>query len=277
VEAFWRWWPSLEPAVRHLRFTGGEPLLSAEVFRLIDQLIERPRPRLHVSINSNMGFNLSQRELLLAKLSRLQASTKAVSLYASIDTVGRQAEYIRYGLDYPLFRQNIEAVAAHASPGLRIHFMITLSSLALPGLRDLLAYVLELKHKFPQHRIQIDTPHLQAPEHMSISLLPTAFHRYLDEAAAFLGENLLGNEGEPGFLRTEWQRLLRVKTVMKAQALPPARRGLLLKDFFLMFTEYDRRRGTNFLATFPEYGDFWEECRRAAGTGGVSAGSSPAL
>jgi hypothetical protein len=32
------------------------------------------------------------------------------------------------------------------------------------------------------------------------------------------------------------------------------------RDFFNWFTEYDRRRGTNFLETFPELEDFYFEC-----------------
>jgi hypothetical protein len=32
------------------------------------------------------------------------------------------------------------------------------------------------------------------------------------------------------------------------------------RDFFNWFTEYDRRRGTNFLETFPELTDFYMDC-----------------
>jgi hypothetical protein len=32
------------------------------------------------------------------------------------------------------------------------------------------------------------------------------------------------------------------------------------RDFFNWFTEYDRRRGTNFKTTFPELVEFMEQC-----------------
>ena len=32
------------------------------------------------------------------------------------------------------------------------------------------------------------------------------------------------------------------------------------RDFHSWFTEYDRRRGTDFLSTFPELADFYEAC-----------------
>jgi len=31
-------------------------------------------------------------------------------------------------------------------------------------------------------------------------------------------------------------------------------------DFYRFFNEHDRRRGTNFLETFPEMSSFWQQC-----------------
>ena len=31
-------------------------------------------------------------------------------------------------------------------------------------------------------------------------------------------------------------------------------------DFYRFFSEHDRRRGTNFLETFPEMNSFWQQC-----------------
>ena len=35
-------------------------------------------------------------------------------------------------------------------------------------------------------------------------------------------------------------------------------------DFYHFFNEHDKRRGTNFIKTFPEMIDWWEECKRLA-------------
>jgi len=37
-------------------------------------------------------------------------------------------------------------------------------------------------------------------------------------------------------------------------------------DFYKFFTEHDQRRGTNFLATFPEMETWWKECEQYAKT-----------
>jgi hypothetical protein len=36
--------------------------------------------------------------------------------------------------------------------------------------------------------------------------------------------------------------------------------SLAKKNFYLFFSEHDRRRGTSFLKAFPEMEEFWKEC-----------------
>jgi hypothetical protein len=36
--------------------------------------------------------------------------------------------------------------------------------------------------------------------------------------------------------------------------------SLIKADFYRFFNEHDRRRGTDFLATFPEMRAWWQEC-----------------
>ena len=39
-----------------------------------------------------------------------------------------------------------------------------------------------------------------------------------------------------------------------------------MKNFYMFFTEQDRRRNTNFLNTFPELTDFWNNCKDTHGS-----------
>ena len=36
-------------------------------------------------------------------------------------------------------------------------------------------------------------------------------------------------------------------------------------NFFNFFSQHDLRRGTNFIATFPEYEKFWIQCKEEVG------------
>lgn len=54
IEAFWKWWPDVSKDLKHFRITGGEPLLTKDTFKILDDLIANPKPNLEFSVNSNM-------------------------------------------------------------------------------------------------------------------------------------------------------------------------------------------------------------------------------
>ncbi len=263
VNTFWKWWPDLAPQLRHLRVTGGEPLLSPETFRLIDELIARPRPHLAFAINTNMGLNSGQMDLLNSRIKALQKSVASVTLYTSLDSVGPQAEYIRFGLDFARFRENIRAILENSEGRLTLSFMITVNNLCLPGLRDLMAYILELRRSFPQHHIGLDTPYLRHPRHMSVELLPMEFTKFIDDVIEYMSDNR-AQSGRVGFYDTEIQRVARIRKLIENSSFNWLEKIILKRDFYKMFTEYDRRRGTDFLKTFPEYEAFWRGCAKLA-------------
>jgi organic radical activating enzyme len=55
VEAWWKWWPEVSKTLNILRITGGEPLLQASTWRLLEDLDQNPLPSLELNINSNLG------------------------------------------------------------------------------------------------------------------------------------------------------------------------------------------------------------------------------
>ena len=260
IEAFWRWWPELAPKLRELRVTGGEPFLSPETFRLIDSLVSYPQPHLIFSINTNMGFNAQQLNSFLDRVESLRKSVKKIVLFTSLDTVGAQAEYIRFGLNYRAFNENIDRVLSKVKGPIRVTFMITVNNLCLPGLKNLMMLVRDLRMKYPQHEIGIDTPYLRDPAHMSVELLPPSFVSYIDEAIEYM-KDMSGLKVEAPFSDLEILRVSRIRLLMLQSSLTVSKKRVLGVDFYRMFCEYDRRRGTQFLTTFPEYQNFWKDCQ----------------
>jgi hypothetical protein len=57
VEAFWKWWPDLYPDLHTFRMTGGEPLMSKDVWKVLEYIRDNPHinPNLSLSINTNLG------------------------------------------------------------------------------------------------------------------------------------------------------------------------------------------------------------------------------
>ena len=61
-----------------------------------------------------------------------------------------------------------------------------------------------------------------------------------------------------GFKDYEIQRLARVRDWMVQPTNTSARD---YANFYRFFREYDRRHATDFIKVFPEYKDFWDQCK----------------
>ena len=107
VEAFYQWWESdLHRTLEELRITGGEPLMSGETWRLLDWFKNnKGKSKTRLAINSNLGEQVDL-DRLLASIEGLE-----VDLYTSNEAVGLQAEYIRDGLDYQTWQDNMLRLA----------------------------------------------------------------------------------------------------------------------------------------------------------------------
>jgi hypothetical protein len=65
-----------------------------------------------------------------------------------------------------------------------------------------------------------------------------------------------------GFKDYEIARLDRdIAWMRDGQQLDPAYIIQQRADFYRFFAEHDRRRNTDFLATFPEMSEFWRQCQ----------------
>jgi len=54
VQAFWQWWPKIYKDLEVFRMTGGEPLLDANTFKILDYVYSHPNKNLELGITSNM-------------------------------------------------------------------------------------------------------------------------------------------------------------------------------------------------------------------------------
>jgi MoaA/NifB/PqqE/SkfB family radical SAM enzyme len=110
VDAFWKWWPELYQKLETLRLTGGEPLLSKDVWRMLDDIEANPKPDLVFAINTNLGIPDELVDRMIAKLNSISKNIKEVQIFTSGEATGAQAEYIRYGLEYDKWAKNLEKV-----------------------------------------------------------------------------------------------------------------------------------------------------------------------
>ena len=267
VEAWWKWWPEVRKTLNILRITGGEPLLQQSTWRLLDDLDKNPLPDLELNINSNFGVKPILIERLAERASNLVNSKKIkdFKIFTSIDTWGKPAEYIRTGLNLESCEQNFETYMQKTS--LPITFMITFNILSVPNFQTLLQKILQWRKKHNnvfksrEQRIRFDTPYLKEPLQYDMNILPKAeFMPYMYKNLEFIKSNIYDRSTEY-FTNLEYEKFRRVVDYMETTVYSDDKLKEGRKDFYNWFTEYDRRRGTDFASTFPELVDFYNNCK----------------
>lgn len=92
-------WAQLEqalPSVEEIYFSGGEPLMAEEHYKVLKALIERRM--FHVRLRYNTNFSVTR--FRDDDVMRLWDRFEDVRVCASLDASGRRGEYIRKGLDW---------------------------------------------------------------------------------------------------------------------------------------------------------------------------------
>ena len=266
VEAWWRWWPEVRKTLTILRITGGEPLLQQSTWRLLDDLEANPLPDLELNINTNFGVKPVLIDRLVDKVNNLLAkkAIKDFKIFTSIDTWGPQAEYIRTGLDLKIWERNLDTYLTNTN--LPITFMCTFNILTVTNFQTLLEKILEWRVKYngidqnKWQRIRFDTPYLKEPLQYDMNILPKdEFVPYMYGHLDFIKKHL-DDFDRTKFSELEYEKFLRVVKYMETTNYPEKRLAEGRMDFVNWFAEYDRRRGTNFLETFPELENFYFNC-----------------
>ena len=267
VEAWWRWWPEVRKTLTILRITGGEPLLQKSTWRLLDDLEQNPLPNLELNINSNFGVKPILIDRLVEKVNKLldMGAIKDFKIFSSIDTWGEPAEYIRTGLDLTVWEKNLDTYLTKTNRP--ITFMITFNILSVPSFTKLLNKILEWRVRYngtdqnKWQRIRFDTPYLKEPLQYDMLILPKdEFMPYMKQHLAFIKDNL-NDKDRTKFSELEYEKFRRVVDYMDSTNYTAEKLKEGRRDFFNWFTEYDRRRGTDFTKTFPELENFYYDCR----------------
>ena len=266
VIAWWKWWPEVSKTLTILRITGGEPLLQSSTWKLLDDLLINPLPNLELNINTNFGVKPILIDRLVEKVNNLIANgcIKDFKIFTSMDTWGTPAEYIRTGLNLTVWERNLDTYLTKTQ--LPITFMITFNILTVTNFQSLLEKILEWRVKyngFDQNkwqRIRFDTPYLKEPLQYDMNILPKdQFMPYMTRHLDFILANL-DDKNRSKFNDLEYAKFERVVKYMESAIYTPEKLLEGKRDFFNWFTEYDRRRGTNFVKTFPELEEFYFEC-----------------
>jgi hypothetical protein len=219
--------------------------MSGELWKLLDWFRDnKGKSTTRLAINSNLGADVD--------LDRLLASIEGqeVDIYTSQESVNGQAEYIRDGLDYAAWLRNVEKLLE--SKDIRaVHCMATINALCLDSLPDLLSAIVEFKQQYGRERVSFTLNILRFPSFQSPLVLPEHLLLYyrncLIDWTIKHQEQEYMHEHELNHLARLVEYLDRVDTPHSETFEMPK----LHNDFRQFYTQYDQRRGKDFVKTFP--------------------------
>ena len=264
VEAFWRWWPTLYPHLKHFRMTGGEPMMDKNTYKVFEYVIDNPKKDLHLNVTSNMcppEDKLKNKYMDMVKRICIEEKVEHFMQFVSVDAHGKKAEYIRNGLDYNKFIDNVEEFLYRIPVRNSVTFIITYNNLSVTSLEHLLKDIQRLRSEYSKtyQRVWFDIPLLRQPAWQQITLLPEAYQQIHRNNIEWMQANS-GEDNYSQFKDFEVQKMQRNLAYWQKNYADDKTQK---KNFYAFFTEHDRRRRTNFLNTFPEMAEFWEECKNS--------------
>ena len=241
---------------------------------MLDSILESETPNrnLKLSINSNLGSDDVLIDKLIEKVGKIieEDRIKECIIYTSCDTYGKQAEYVRHGLNFDTLFTNIEKILTKLDK-VTIVVMSTFNIFSIFSYELLIKKIHNLKLKYYNtsrywnSAIILDTSYLRYPSFLSYTLLSgyinkdyfDRFEKYMKFNSTYrsLNFNQPQSVEDVGFSLKEIEKITRLKEYF--QSYEKDDKFYTDKRDFIDFTlKYDIRRNLNVNETFPELKSF---------------------
>ena len=265
VQKFMEWFPEAKKHLHTLRITGGEPLLHPQAFQLAKEISESEEDRLKLGLHINSNLSLSNRRV--SDMCKFLQKIPNSKIYASIDTWGTHAEWIRTGLHFGQFQQNIKTIIDH---NVDIGIMCTFNILSIPKFKEMLLAILEMKKdgagcgEYDQHdcEITLDTPYLTIPPHLSALIIDDKMLSELEDTLVYMQRHTDDNN-RSCFSSGEYTKVKRVYQWIKRNRFTGEELKRHRKDFVKFINIHDKRTKANsgkWHKTFKDLHYFYEMC-----------------
>lgn len=262
LAAFWQWWEAeLQHSLTELRITGGEATMSQDFWKLMDWWQEHPECNVRLALNSNLGVNPK----LLKRLVTASHSFKNIHLYTSNESFGAHAEYIRDGLNWDEWLNNLKTCIKDGNFA-ATHVMMTVNSLCLFSITDFMDALNRIKEQYGMHHCGMSFNILRFPSFQSAVTLPIEIrleranhietwlkHNWDYQPEHLKGRGILQQHEHDGIVRL----IQYLREVNEGHAYTSSLKSRE-RDFRSFFKQYDARRGKDFKATFPQLATWFD-------------------
>jgi len=253
VDAFFKWWESdLYQTVKEIKITGGEPLVSGHTWKLLEWVRKTTKKdQIKLGINTNLGV---EKDVLIKLLD--YSDSIDLEIYTSNESTNSQAEYIRDGLNWTQWLDNVEYIlSTNKLKENRLKINSTVGATGAIGLTKLLELVQSLKQKYGLENIMFTLSLQEWPKFQSVLVLPKEIKQNIaDNLDQFYIKNKeMLNEVESNHVN-------RLITFLRKN-LDHADADNLKLSFKNFYTQYDQRRNKDFTGTFPELANWYNNIK----------------
>jgi hypothetical protein len=229
--------------------------MSPDFWKLMDWWKSHPECNVSFAVNSNLG----QKKELLDALIESSHSFKDFSIYTSCEATGLQAEYIRYGLDWKVWLDNLDRVNREAKVK-SVNIMMTINALCLFSITEFMDEMLKVKKEFGHQAAGMSFNILRFPSFQSIVTLPREIRlERANHIEKWLEKNYNGGDVR-GLMDWERDGILRMIEYIRQVDTGHAHTSSLEsreRDFKSFYSQYDKRRKLDFIKAFPMLEEWW--------------------
>ena len=268
--AFWEWFNNTgRYSLSKIGIIGGEPLIMPEFYRLIEKLKDsvteiqhKRREKITLWIVTNMNTPANYLEKFIAALPGI-TDVFNLSIYVSMESTGAKAEYIRNGVNWDKFTNNIDKLLTTKqlnNLSFNFAFMPSVNILSISGTKDFVMFVegLHRKYNIPVGITQniISFPNWQSP-----LILTPDFANYLDNCVDYM-QTKTDIASVTGDKLATWESYaVFLKNLANSIRNNSSNNTIERRKFADWFLTFDHRRKLNLLETFPEYTEFYKLCK----------------
>ena len=249
-EAFWKWWPRLYKTLHTFRITGGEPLMNKNTFQVLDYILqtEEPNTNLLLSVNANFGVPDKLFDKFLNQFRKILDSNKVrkLEIYTSAEAWSNKNDYIRFGMNYNEFIKRV-AKCIETLPEVTITFMCAYNALSISSFTKFLKDIEVIRKKYGKKSVYVDIPYVRHPDFLDCKIMNEG--DLIEESWKYMANSKWFDDDETA-------KMERIFKYWKHQQQWDHSKHR--NDLRTYIHELDKRRGTDFVKTFPEFKEYYE-------------------
>lgn len=186
------------PTAEKIYFAGGEPLLTAEHYEILDALIACGNTDLEITYNTNFTTLTYRGRSVLA----LWKQFSNVKVGASLDAEGAVAEYVRHGTDWNTIESNLKLVKSQCP---HVNFTVT-STVGLLNANSLIKLQQRWHNSGTLNILKFFQTAMISPAHLTVCALPLKHKQQLEQT---INHHIVWcRENNAKDLATQWNDVL---------------------------------------------------------------------